>query len=497
MKFKRIISVILVSALISINCISVYAVEDMSRSDWGYFWLENYCGVDTSQIKNTDYGSSFADIAKRYGTTTLDNSIKLVQNEINDPSYDAFYDYVTTQTNNTYVTTQNFSNYLIQKGQRTVETTGKKLWDMSGSSFFNSLYNKLFNNSGYKEQYETVTGQGGTYNDTENNINISVVPLGYTKYNSNTGRLDLPGMNYYSTDEFNAMVSYWSSGWSDLQTRSQFVDGSGVTYYQSPTGYYKGYAYSITIKQYTYYYFIGYGAGAAYGEPQPTFYNSNGKIGLSVSLGNGARVQNYVINFPWSDNASISTGQEVAQPYQIGGYFDENGNWHPLYTDPSLNPDGLVINPNGTVTLPTGQDVSIYIDPNEVSPEGQNDILKYWSDTPPDIDPSGYPWSDLTLSPDGNGGFNLSGLGEALKGLFDALLEGLKAVIGGIGDIIKEVFEGISEALENLLDLLGSIFSLDWTNDLDLSTIELPDFAGLFDDLINAFGTQIGLGDLT
>lgn len=501
MEIKRIVSVILASALISICCVPVYASEDMTRSDWGYFWLENYCGVDTSQIKNTDYGSSFAYIAERYGTTTLDNSITAVQNQINNPSYDAFYDYVKTQTHNTYVTTNNLSHYIIQQGQRTVETTSKKLWDMSGSSFFNSLYNKFFNNNGYKEQYETVEGNGGSYTDPDSGYNVSVVGIGYCKwwrYSDSSSQ---------STSWQNAQGrEYFTSGYNWLvgDVYGHKTDENPVPNYTSPTKYGTNEDYIAQISVQGAVLYLGSG-NVNYSNPNKVevsfFKDNSNKVGFTVYFKDGNSTFNsftFGLDEIWNDNAIISDGsQQIGLPSQIGGYFDENGVWHPLYTDPFLNPDGLVINPDGTVTLPNGQEVPIYIDPNEVSPEGQNEILKYWSDTPSDLDPVGQEWKDLELEPDGDGGFKLSGLGEALTTLFEKLTEGLGDILSGLFDGIGDLFSSLAEIVGGLVELLSNIFSLEWVNDLDLSIIELPDFADLYDDLINAFGTQIGLGDLT
>lgn len=486
---KKIISFILsVSISIGLLGTSVYAAEDMRRSDWGYFWLENYCGVDTSQIQNTDYGSSFSDIAQRYGTTTFDNSITAVQNQINNPSYDAFYDYVKTQTHNTYVTTDNLAHYVTQQGQRTVERTGKKLWDMSGSSFFNSLYNKFFNNNGYKEQYETIPGNANTYDDTENNISISVSGLGYT--------------------------TWWrypnSTNWGERPAESPFLENPGSLYgdvYGHNTNLVPipkntttskpdtntDYIATVSCNGYTYYLGSGNLNYTVISSVKGQYFNSSGKVGFYVYFYSGQNVFKrftFVVNANWNDNAVIGDGSStVGLPSQIGGYFDENGNWCPLYTDPSLNPDRLVINPNGTVTLPTGEEKPIYIDPTEVSPEGQNQILQFWSDTPSDLNPYGYPWSQISLSPDGDGGFDLSGLGETLKSLFDDLLDNLK-------NGLEAILNGFSEVIKKLTDILDAILNLDWASEfqeeIDETSLDI-DFNIIEDNVDKFFYTMLGL----
>ena len=453
MKIKKIVAAMLASALafVSVAVPDVSAATyDLNNVDWGYIYAESQCGVDYTQIQPTDYGSSLADIITKYGTTTFDNNLAFIQNSLETKGYPPDYvnnlmQYYKNYLHNTKVTGENLGHYATQKAERFVDKT----LDVSGSSFWNSVYNKLFNNGGYNEQTETnytgnYTFPDGTnvqftnidWRDYVHNFNHTT-PDGYSVQAGNSVSLDVQpsntsGSRCYCQVSINGHIYFYAMRWSPWpnavwdSVNHRFICGDTNTYYW------------------------------------------------------------FILNCPASLGDPDEGGTTTILPEQVGFYIDPTtGQKVPIYTDPSRN--NFTINPDGTITLPDGSIVPIRIDEDEISPEGWSQIFDWDVKTPQPQNPLGYPWQDVTITPDGSGGSTISGLGEALEGLFKGLGEGIAAAVSGVADAVADTMGGLGELVDDLT-------SLDWLGDIGEIDFNVFNFTTPLNDIVDIVLQLLGLG---
>lgn len=413
----------------------VYAdtIEDMNKTDWAYMYVDSHLGVDVSNIPVTYYGQTLGNYLATQtenSQTALYNAIQTagqavqtgdyatgLQNEVSNA-----YSYAYSNIYNTVVTDANIAQYTAQKTARTISDGAKTLWDVSGSNFFNSVYNKLFTNGGYKDQYAYVSNggfNGVTGNGTKWSMELvstSTVLCKLEGYPNNSG--------FFTTNVYNSYTS--SSDSNDYRCLIKVSCTKGNNTWVGYTSAFQGWVtysnlfiHNVTYNNNNINYFVT-------GTPSSSWGNSNPQSAFfSININGVGNIE--------ENNTSI------LQPNQVGIIF-LNGVKTPVYTDTSKN--DFTVNPNGTVTTPNGDILPIYIDPTELSPEGDIILLNYYISLPDvtnNLNIYGQPLPNINLKDNNNQ------ISFTIDGLLDTLVD---AILKALEQFFKEPAEDTAEETE-------------------------------------------------
>lgn len=417
---------------------------------YAYWYADNYCGVDWSQYSSTDDGSTIEDYTQRKGQKSFSQAIEDVAGEVQtaaDTTYSRVYDAAKETVSKAYTTTAKAAEYVAEKANRTLETAAGTAYSVAGGSFWSSVFNDLFNNEGYKTQYQNISD--GSWSGNIGEHTIEFIP-----------RQDLIDSH---------MCSVWSGTGSPLNVVNNYSNTKFYSGYASLGNYYN---FTFELKYDGVSYFMNNGGSGYSG------YIGNSKI-LNVSFGdttnnktpvkvtysytgpNGSEKVLDIYFGIYGDTNFIENGYQEELPPQIGFIRLPNGDIVPVYTDKTKN--DFDINDNGTVTLPNGDVVPIYIYPDELNPVGQTQILKFINTMPFQL-PFGTNDS-LPISSDGEGGSFLEGLGQLIGDIFSGLFDGLVEVLKTIADIIKGLF-----------NLIAGLFKGDYFNNLKFQLFDFNPF---------------------
>lgn len=432
-------------------CFSFLPVVNASASSvlsdqeyYAYWYADNYCGVDWSQYSSTDDGSTIEDYTQRKGQKSFSQAIEDVAGEVQtaaDTTYTRVYDAAKETVSKAYTTTAKAAEYVAEKANRTLETAAGTAYSVAGGSFWSSVFNDLFNNDGYKEQYvngsENYTIDGINYNitgsinspygsDISNPFDVNV----YKVYNNITNIGFYNTITPYQNDKIPSNVS----------TRVTFKMNDVYL------------VYSISSNELINHFGLTYYSEMILG----TYLDTNSNRIVTTLNGEdfgSIRPKN-------RENIITSNGSTIGDK-QVGFIRLPNGDIVPVYTDKTKN--DFDINDNGTVTLPNGDVVPIYIYPDELNPVGQTQILKFINTMPFQL-PFGTNDS-LPISSDGEGGSFLEGLGQLIGDIFSGLFDGLVEVLKTIADIIKGLF-----------NLIAGLFKGDYFNNLKFQLFDFNPF---------------------
>lgn len=455
--FLRFFSVLVCASFLFVfggSCFAplVYAdtIEDMNKTDWAYMYVDSHLGVDVSNIPVTYYGQTLGNYLATQtenSQTALYNAIQTagqavqtgdyatgLQNEVSNA-----YSYAYSNIYNTVVTDANIAHYTAQKTARTIADGAKTLWDVSGSNFFNSVFNKLFTNGGYKEQYITETN-GSYQGTTTDGKSWSVNQLFYGQFDIS----NIANQSVFTNPMYENLTNTYSGQYGFFLS---FTLNGNVCYSgsRSDNGNYAPFYRINTVS-----------------------YINNNKT-LRVNIGYGSN-NSYPFNrnmdyyFQLNGEGSISQGgTQVLQPKQVGVIY-LNGVKTPVYTDSTKN--DFTVNPDGTVTTPNGDILPIYIDPTELSPEGDIILLNYYISLPDvtnNLNIYGQPLPNINLKDNNNQiSFTIDGL---LDTLVDAILKALEQFFKEPEeDPNNEISEDDEEDYYNYIDDPFDILTTIWTD---------------------------------
>lgn len=338
--------------------ISVSAIADNSDDASFYlnYWVEEHTGINMKEIPVTAYGMSYADYIYRQTGCTIDywvdnatnpsnfgdNTNEYLENTLYNDS-ELMKDLLST----TPITNTTSQVYGTNYNQR-VNSDGDI--NVSGSNYWNSIYNGLSQN-GYNDIYADVSD--GSFNVSYNGQNISFSFAGVGDY------------NYYmnSPTPKPAPANMFVSAPALFE---QFVERNGSKNFAVGQMYVNGQTYYFLIGSNNNYYYP-YSDFNVYAEDQT-------RVHVSVKYDN-IFYKDAIFIFNGAIGGVGSGGTQVQQPKQCG-YVLKDGIKYSVYTDPSQNP--FTINPDGTVSFPNDDNTyPIYIDPDELSPEGDQYMIQY------------------------------------------------------------------------------------------------------------------------
>lgn len=456
---RLVLIVVLVASFLFVPVSSVEALQNPSYSDntyWRWWYVEQSTGVSVENAENTDYGIGTGEYISNNGggrradayawvKDKYDNAVNATANSIDyyynvvDDIYNKSVDYAEKG----YYTAENAL-------RKTVDTTGKTVYNVSSSDFWNGFYNSMFNGGGYKEQYGE--NSDSVVNGVSNGAAYSI------RYIGRGNVLNRGSADTFLSQSWNKYLNYTIYGDGKISGYPIFeINYGGETYYKYYTNDQMGAIEGITLNT-TYNYY-----GGKFIVP-----NSSAEWGFGWDILGGSTEQN-------------TTNTPTILPSQMGFIINpQTGERIPVYTDTTQNP--FTINPDGTITLPDGTTVPIYVDPQEISGDGWLWLLKYIDDrdkTEPIQNPYGQPW-------------NTQNDGTTLGGFFSGLLSDISSLFSGLIDSIKKIFEGlakiIADAIKNLIDSL-----LDFNmNDIQFSTpIEFNLIDAVVEKFFNMFGIEV------
>lgn len=448
------------------------SASGLSPEFWAYWWAENQCHVDFSKYKNTDEGSSLNDLINRYGERSVEESEwsvydfferyfestgehleEMVENQIS---------YANNVFDNITTTNDKVNDYLREKASRTFIDGDKEYLNVSGSDYWDSIYNDLFNDGGYKQQYEE-NNNNDTYSGEccGHSITVSIKDAYYITV---TGS-ECPVINgLYS--ELAEAYGYANSilTWN--------IDGN-LWYSLAQYG---GYA----IKSMT---------------------TSGNEITLTIIVNDIWNNREYEETYKYYINGGTAGDNDSFEPEggltpkpPSCGVIHLNGEWVDVPTDPDNTPEGWVINPDGTVTI-DGQDYPIYVEtdsgdddeggdsggnPGQLTEPGLFDIIKYIGRQPWGNNWNN-PWNNYN-QPDGNNSNNPFGL--SLDGFFNNIGK-------AIGNVFDKLLGNIPKLLEKILDIIKSLFSLNFLSSMRLDlNLHFNFINGLFSSLLSLLGVS-------
>lgn len=337
--------------------VSAIADDSDDASFYLNWWVEEHTGINMKDIPVTAYGMSYADYIYRQTGYTIDywvdnatnpsnfgeNTDEYLQNTLYNDS-ELMKDLLSTTpiTNTTsQVYGTNYNDRVNSDGDINV----------SGSNYWNSVYNNL-SHKGYKDQY--IPSDNDSYTGNVNGHTFQLNWFGICSVDGTDIDNPAPDVLYIpSSERFCTSLHKQDAYWGNTTGLSCSIDGQQYYIYTAAThnGWFGSYN-GLTISGNTYYFNFSWTgmSGSSYNDSMVVYFTDS-------------------VNNPGTENVPVK------QPYQVG-YINYNGNKVPVYTDPSKNP--FTINPNGTVSYdndPT--EYPIYIDPDELSPDGDLILLQY------------------------------------------------------------------------------------------------------------------------
>ncbi len=432
------------------------SAERLTEEEYYMYWYaENYLGVDWSQYSATDDGSTMEEYTERHGNKSFSQGVDDVANEVSTAAnsfYSRVYENTKDTVNKYYTTSAKAAEYVGERANRTLQTAAGTAWSVAGGEFWESVFNDLFNNNGYKEQYATSTGNGYKVSTSIGEIEISF--FGYTIGWGNSGGAQV-------TSIFSNRLSLWTYGIG--QNSNSFFTQPNLTSTNPAdcTDYFRIW-YKIKLGQ-----DIGYITTYGGGSPSPAWAtvlknftvkyveNENHVI---LTLENGMDSYQIIVNGT-IDGVSDSS-EPVLLPSQVGFIQMPDGSIVPVYTDKDKN--DFDINDNGTVTLPDGSVLPIYVYPDQINGDGKTQILKFIDGIPFQL-PFGL--NDSLPISSGDDGTFLEGLGKLIGDVFSGLLDG-----------ITEVIKTIAEAIKTLVGLIAALFKGDYYNNLKFQLFDFNPF---------------------
>ena len=465
---------------------AVYADGYSTDSDfWRWWYIEhttdeitNGSGASAENIQNTDNGQTAGTVIYNQSGVTRGDFIDYVEEQYNQAEgyIQKGVDYYVDAVNHVYdstVTTATKAAYQTEKAVReVVDSTGKVIVDVSGSDFWHSVYNGLFNNNGYKTQY-TEQHEGVSVNFDNGSVVIINIDYGDRSYSwEYNGATDSVANNFLKYPE-----NYC------LQYRTTLESNKIIPLFK------------ITLNT-TYGNTIVYHPWTNFHSEAITAFNNGGiKISEVTYSPNGNVIYykwGYNNTYPYSGTIYIKESvfenvtnnvTQIPQPSQCG-FIVYNGDRVPVYTDPSQNP--FTINDDGTVDY-NGNTFPIYIESDPISPEGWLKILEYIDNqdqTENPYNPQGKPW-------------NTQDDGTVLGGWFSDLVSDISSVIEGLksqlNSIINDLLDKIKNILKSLEDLIKGIFIPDEFDFSQLFDFEIDDNFGLIQQIIEYFLQAVGV----
>lgn len=443
---------------------SVNAAGYSSDADyWRWWYIEHETdaitdgqGASAESIQNTDSGQTAGTVIYNQSGVTRGDFIDYVEEQYNtiEGYVEKSVDYYVDAVNHVYdstVTAGTKAAYQTQKAVReVVDASGKVIVDVSGSDFWHSAYNSLFNNNGYKPQYSNVSDSG--VNGTYNGNTFSVSSIGLVK--SDDAFYNQIDSTPFTT-VFQGITCYSSIG-------HLYQFGESIT-----RGYYAG-VWQITVNNNTCYAFGGSYANTRseftlnYDGYETTYYYVN----VTFQTPAGMNTDDWKIYFNGNAENLGSNTNPVLQPSQCG-FIVYNGDRIPVYTDPSQNP--FIVNDDGTVDY-NGNTYPIYIDPDEISPDGWLKILEFIDnedETQNPYNPQGKPWNTQN---DGSvlGGF-FNNLITDIGNLFSGLIDKLKEIVNKIANFFNNFIDSIVNAIKKFIEIFIGDLDLDAMTDLDIT----------------------------
>ena len=420
---------------------------------WRWWYIEHQTdaitdgqGSSAENITNTDSGQNAGTVIYNQSGVTRGDFIDYVEEQYNEVEgyVEKSVDYYVDAVNHVYdstVTAGTKAAYETQKAVReVVDSTGKTIVDVSGSDFWHSAYNSLFNGNGYKDQY--TQGVNDSVSGTNNGKSFTIQFLGTLTSKSDFINDTHVSPNYNQLTFMNCTYdSSCPSGYPVFK-----VTYDGVTYYKQgwtniPNPYF------LARTEYS-------NNTATFGfarNHDPTWIGYN--FGFSLS----------------GETSADVTSTPVLQPKQCG-FIIYNGERLPVYIDPTQNP--FTVNDDGTVEY-NGNKYPIYIYEKEITPEGWLKILEYIDNqdqTENPYNPQGQPWN---TKPDGT----------VLGGLFSSLISDIGNLFNNIGDIFKNLIEKLINAIKNL-------FNMDYDS---LNSVELEVNFNVIQDIIDNLLEYLGV----
>lgn len=417
---------------------------------WRWWYIEHQTdaitdgqGASAENIQNTDSGQTAGTVIYNQSGVTRGDFIDYVEEQYNqvDGYIDQGVEWYVDKVNHFYdsvVTVETKAAYMTEKAVREfVDTTGNVIVDVSGSDFWHSAYNSLFNNNGYKPQYSQVNSNGvsGSYN----NNTFSASCIGLVK--SDDAFYNQIDSTPYTT-VFQGVTCFSSIG-------HLYQFGENIT-----RGYYAA-VWQITVNGNTCYASLGSYANTRseftlnYEGYETTYYYVN----VTFQTPAGFDTSDWKLYFNGNAENLGSNTTPVLQPAQCG-FIVYNGDRIPVYTDPSQNP--FTINPDGTVDY-NGNTYPIYVDPDEISPEGWLKVLEFVDnedETQNPYNPQGQPW-------------NTQDDGTLLGGWFSDLVSDISSIFNDLIDKIRQFFESI---IDKIIAALKK-FLVEFIGDLDINTM--------------------------
>ena len=466
--FPRMCLVIpLITSFLFMPVTTVNATGYTSYADYWRWWyiehttdeITNGSGASADNIQETDSGQTAGTVIYNQSGVTRGDFVDYVEEQYNQAEgyVQKGVEWYVDAVNHVYdstVTVATKAAYQTEKAVReVVDGAGNVIVDVSGSDFWHSAYNSLFNNNGYKPQYSNVSDSG--VNGTYNGNSFSVSCIGVVK--SNDGFYNQIDSTIYTT-VFQGITCYSSIG-------QLYQFGETLT-----SGYYAN-VWQITVNGNTCYAHTSTWANTRtaitlnYDGYETTYYYIN----VSYRGPAGGVIDDAKIYFNGAAENIGSNTAPVLQPAQCG-FIVYNGDRVPVYTDPSQNP--FTINPDGTVDY-NGNTYPIYVDPDEISPEGWLKVLEFVDNedqTENPYNPQGKPW-------------NTQDDGTVLGGLFSDLVSDISSIFDSIADKISRFFEGIIDKIVNALKK----FIVEFIGDLDINTMTDLDVTNPFNLISECF----------
>lgn len=447
---------------------TAFATSTSNESEfWHGFYVEHVTkeisgnGVDIGNAESTDYGLTTGNyIYNKSGVSTQDIIDYVSEQYSNATGYvvESVSDYADKVKNvlNRTIDGTLSAGYKAEKALRTVvDSAGNVYYNVSSSDYWNGIYNKWFNNKGYKDQYTATQGDSYSVNTTQGSYNLTFVGIGGVDYNSGilngtynahlTANASMTGLD----GKFIVSVSH--------NGKTGYVELGNIGHsFRSWTFNSINYSWNDNYVYIQFYYIDSWG----------DLEHDDGRVNFTDSIIS-------------ADTSNIP----VLQPSQVGFIQYPLGEKTPIYTDPSLNPSDWIINDNGTVTI-DGNDYPALIDEKEIDDNGWLDMLNLLD---------GEDSREMSLKDPWGAPWDTKDDGTELGGFFGNLVKDIQKMFKGIGDKIKEIFQKPIDVLSDLVDKIKTALTEFFTFSPDDLNVDVSFDFDILESIWDAFLEQFWL----